>query len=171
SLALPWVRLKKVPVRCEKLSNHAVRMYFDYDTPGAGSFVRLSDAPLTEWHSFATMPEPGKSGFSLVVSRAGDWTVKMIAKPPTHIWKRGIPTYGVMKIAPMFRRLVVVATGSGIGPCTAAIMEKKIPIRVLWTAPNVRGTFGDKLVDTILESNPESVIYGMPCPLDPRAIL
>ncbi|KAF5387033.1 hypothetical protein D9615_001563 [Tricholomella constricta] len=165
SLALPWIRLKKVPVRCEKLSNHAVRMYFDYGTlpsiytPGAGSFVRLSDAPLTEWHSFATMPEPGKTGFSLVVSRAGDWTIKMISKPPSHIWKRGIPTYGVMKIAPMFRRLVVVATGSGIGPCTAAIMEKKIPIRVLWTAPNVRETFGDKLVDSILEANPESVIY------------
>ncbi|GLB34658.1 putative adenylate-forming reductase, a natural product biosynthesis enzyme that resembles non-ribosomal peptide synthetases, yet serves to modify one substrate, rather than to condense two or more building blocks [Lyophyllum shimeji] len=159
SLALPWLRLKKVPVRCEKLSNHAVRMYFDYATPGAGSFVRLSDAPLTEWHSFATMPEPGKRGFSLVVSRAGDWTVKMIANPPTHIWKRGIPTYGVMKIAPMFRRLVVVATGSGIGPCTAAIMEKKVPMRVLWTAPSVRGTFGDKLVDSILEANPEAVIY------------
>ncbi|KAG5650400.1 hypothetical protein H0H81_012379 [Sphagnurus paluster] len=159
SLALPWARLKKVPVRCEKLSNHAVRMYFDYDTPGAGSFVRLSDAPMTEWHSFATMPEPGKTGFSLVVSRAGDWTIKMISKPPTHIWKRGIPTYGVMKIAPMFRRLVVVATGSGIGPCTAAIMEKKIPIRVLWTAPDVRQTFGDKLVNSILEANPEAVIY------------
>ncbi|KAF8077658.1 nonribosomal peptide synthetase 12 [Lyophyllum atratum] len=159
SLALPWMRLKKVPVRCEKLSNHAVRMYFDYATPGSGSFVRLSDSPMSEWHGFATMPEPGKRGFSLVVSRAGDWTTKMIAKPPTHIWKRGIPTYGVMKIAPLFRRLVVVATGSGIGPCTAAILEKRIPIRVLWTAPNVRETFGDKLVDTILEANPDSVIY------------
>ncbi|KAG6910275.1 hypothetical protein DXG01_011672 [Tephrocybe rancida] len=159
SLILPWLRLKKVPVRCEKLSNHAVRMYFDYATPGSGSFVRLSDSPLTEWHGFATMPEPGKRGFSLVVSRAGDWTNKMISKPPTHIWKRGVPTYGVMKIAPMFRRLVVVATGSGIGPCTAAILEQKIPIRVLWTAPNVRETFGDKLVDSILEANPDSVIY------------
>ncbi|KAG6809976.1 hypothetical protein H0H92_013825 [Tricholoma furcatifolium] len=159
SLILPWIRLKKVPVRCEKLSNHAIRMYFDYATPGSGSFVRLSTAPLTEWHGFATMPEPGKRGFSLVVSRAGDWTNKIIANPPTHIWKRGIPTYGVMKIAPMFRRLVVVATGSGIGPCTAAIMEKKVPMRVLWTAPNVRETFGDKLVDTILEANPEAVIY------------
>ncbi|KAG6854584.1 hypothetical protein C0991_004920 [Blastosporella zonata] len=159
SLILPWLKLKKVPVRCEKLSNHAVRMYFDYATPGSGSFVRLSDSPMTEWHGFATMPEPGKTGFSLVVSRAGDWTNKMIAKPPTHIWKRGVPTYGVMKIAPMFRRLVVVATGSGIGPCTAAIMEKKIPIRVLWTAPSVRETFGDKLVDSILEANPDAVIY------------
>ncbi|KAG6829635.1 hypothetical protein H0H92_003968 [Tricholoma furcatifolium] len=157
--SVPLMMALKVPVRCEKLSNHAVRMYFDYATPGSGSFVRLSTSPLTEWHGFATMPEPRLRGFSLVVSRAGDWTNKIIAHPPTHIWKRGIPTYGVMKIAPMFRRLVVVATGSGIGPCTAAIMEKKIPMRVLWTAPNVRETFGDKLVDSILEANPEAVIY------------
>lgn len=128
-------------------------------TPGAGSFVRLSDSPLTEWHSFATIPEPGKTGFSLVVSKAGDWTIQKISKPPTHIWKRGIPTYGVMKIAPMFRRIVLVATGSGIGPCTPAILERKLPIRLLWTAPNLRETFGDKLVDSILEANPEAVIY------------
>ncbi|KAG5650401.1 hypothetical protein H0H81_012380 [Sphagnurus paluster] len=128
-------------------------------TPGAGSFVRLSDTPMTEWHSFATMPEPGKEGFSVVISRAGDWTIKMIANPPTHIWKRGVPTYGVMKILPMFRRVVLVATGSGIAPCTPAILEAKVPIRVLWTAPDVRQTFGDKLVDSILKANPESVIY------------
>jgi hypothetical protein len=30
SLILPWIRLAKVDVRCEKLSNHCVRMYFDY---------------------------------------------------------------------------------------------------------------------------------------------
>ncbi|KAG5636268.1 hypothetical protein H0H81_008603 [Sphagnurus paluster] len=159
SIALPWFRLKKVPVTCEKLSNHALRMYFDYTTPGAGSFVRLSDTPMTEWHSFATMPEPGKEGFSVIISKAGDWTAKMIANPPTHIWKRGFPTYGVMRILPMFRRIVLVATGSGIAPCTPAILEGKVPIRVLWTAPDVRETFGDKLVDSILKANPESVIY------------
>ena len=30
SIILPWVRLRKVPVRAEVLSNHAVRLYFDY---------------------------------------------------------------------------------------------------------------------------------------------
>lgn len=124
----------------------------------------MSDSPWTEWHSFATIPEPGKTGFSLVVSRAGDWTIQKIAKPPTHIWKRGIPTYGVMKIAPMFRRIVLVATGSGIGPCTPAILGRQLPIRLLWTAPNLRETFGDKLVDSILEANPEAVIYSTPNP-------
>lgn len=30
SIILPWIRLRKVPVRAEVLSKHAVRLYFDY---------------------------------------------------------------------------------------------------------------------------------------------
>ncbi|KAF5382433.1 hypothetical protein D9615_002852 [Tricholomella constricta] len=159
SLVLPWLRLRKVPVRAEVLSPHAVRLYFDYVTPKAGSFVRLSHNPWTEWHGFATVPEPGMKGFSLVVSKAGDWTADQIAHPPTHVWVRGIPTYGVIRIVPLFRRVILVATGSGIGPCTPAILEQRIPMRLLWTAPNVRETFGDKLVDSIIAAAPDAVIY------------
>ena len=101
-----------------------------------------------------------KSGFSLVVSKAGDWTSERIANPPREIWVRGVPTNGVLTILPLFRRVVLVATGSGIGPCTPCVLEQRIPIRLLWTAPNVRGTFGDKLVDSLLSANPETVIYG-----------
>ncbi|KAL0567095.1 hypothetical protein V5O48_014899 [Marasmius crinis-equi] len=160
SLILPWLRLKKVDVRSVVLSNHAVRMFFDYGvTPGAGTFVRVSEDPLFEWHGFATMPEVGQTGYSLVVSRAGDWTSKQIAEPPTKLYIRGIPTYGVLTICPLFKRMVLVATGSGIGPCYSHIRAMKIPIKVLWTAPNVRETFGDELVDSILEKAPDSVIY------------
>ncbi|KIK52036.1 hypothetical protein GYMLUDRAFT_50104 [Collybiopsis luxurians FD-317 M1] len=159
SIALPWVRLRKEPVQSEVLSSHAVRLYFKYDEPVPGSFFRISQAPLTEWHSFATIREPGKKGFSAIVSRAGDWTSEMIANPPSRIWVRGIPTTGVMRIVPLFRRVVVVATGSGIGPCAPHVFAKMSDIQLLWTAPNVRETFGDKLVDSILEASPSAVIY------------
>jgi hypothetical protein len=56
----------------------------------------------------------------------------------------------------MFRRMVLVATGSGIGPCA---LEGRIPIRVLWTSPNVRETFGDEFVDQILRYAPDTVFY------------
>ncbi|KAL5524650.1 hypothetical protein ACEPAF_9790 [Sanghuangporus sanghuang] len=159
SIILPWVRLRKVPVRAEVLSPHAIRLNFDYVTPVAGTFTRISDSPLLEWHGFATVPEPGKKGYSLVVSRAGDWTSKQIEKPPTSLWVRGIPTCGVLRIVPLFRRLVFVATGSGIGPCAPCILEQRVPIRLLWASPNVRKTFGDKLVDSILQASPGAVIY------------
>ncbi|KAK7469248.1 hypothetical protein VKT23_003735 [Stygiomarasmius scandens] len=159
SIILPWLRLRKVPVRSEVLSNHAVRLYFDYVTPVPGTFTRISDNPLFEWHGFATVPVKDTKGYSLVVSKAGDWTAKQITNPPTHLWVRGIPTCGVLRIVPLFRRLVFVATGSGIGPCAPCILEKRVPIRLLWTSPDVRKTFGDKLVDSLLEASPGAVIY------------
>lgn len=129
-------------------------------TPIAGSFVRISDSPWTEWHGFATVPVPGKTGYSLIVSKAGDWTANQIMNPPKELWVRGVPTFGVLRIVPLFRRMVIVATGSGIGPCTPCILEKRIPMRLLWTSPNVRETFGDEFTDTILEAAPDAVIYG-----------
>ncbi|KAI0355003.1 nonribosomal peptide synthetase 12 [Trametes cingulata] len=159
SIILPWLRLRKVPVRAEVLSSHAVRLYFDYVTPKPGHFTRISESPLVEWHGFATISEPGKTGYSLVVSKAGDWTSKMIAEPPKHLWVRGIPCYGVLRITPLFRRVVFVATGSGIGPCAPCILAQRVPIRLLWTSPDVRKTFGDKLVDSILAASPGAVIY------------
>ncbi|KAL0069768.1 hypothetical protein AAF712_003037 [Marasmius tenuissimus] len=160
SLVLPWLRLKKVDVRSVVLSNHAVRFYFDYGvTPAPGAFVRVSEDPLFEWHGFATISEPGKTGYSLVVSRAGDWTSKQIAQPPTKLYIRGIPTFGVLRIVPLFKRIVLVATGSGIGPCAPCIFQQRIPIKLLWTSPNVRETFGDDLVDSIMAKCPDAVIY------------
>ncbi|KAF8967152.1 nonribosomal peptide synthetase 12 [Flammula alnicola] len=144
SIILPWVRLRKVPVRSQVLSNHAVRLHFDYVTPITGSFTRISDNPLMEWHGFAT---------------SRDWTAKQIMNPPTELWVRGIPTFGVLRIVPLFRRVVIVATGSGIGPCAPCILEKRVPMRLLWTSPNVRETFGDEFVDQILGASPDAVVY------------
>ncbi|CAE6419315.1 unnamed protein product [Rhizoctonia solani] len=154
-----WLRLRKVNVRSVVLSNHAIRLYFDYTTPKTGHFVRVSKSPLMEWHSFATIQEPNTPGFSLVVSRAGDWTGQTIENPPTQLWVRGVPTYGVLRIVPLFRRIVIVATGSGIGPCAPAIFEKRTPMRLLWTSPDVRKTFGNELVDKLLDASPGAVIY------------
>ena len=33
SIVLPWLRLRKVPVRAVVMSKHAVRLYFDYGAP------------------------------------------------------------------------------------------------------------------------------------------
>ncbi|KAI0365733.1 hypothetical protein BV20DRAFT_1056243 [Pilatotrama ljubarskyi] len=159
SIILPWLRLRKVPVRAEVLSNHCVRLYFDYVNTHPGHFTRMSLSPLTEWHSFATISVPGQKGYSAVVSRAGDWTSECIANPPTKLWVRGVPCYGVVRVTPLFRRVVMVATGSGIGPIAPVIYARKTELQLLWTAPAVRKTFGDKLVDSLYEANPNAVIY------------
>lgn len=97
SIATSWMFLKKVPVDAEVLSSHAVRLHFDYTDASRGSFIRLSERPLFEWHSFATIPiskdkETQSKGCSVIVSKAGDWTDRQISKPPTRIWIRGVPS-------------------------------------------------------------------------------
>ena len=55
-------------------------------------------------------------------------------------------------------KLLSLQPTSGYAACLA--MEQHLPIRLLWTSPNVQQAFGDKLVDSILEKNPDAVIYG-----------
>ncbi|KAL5114769.1 hypothetical protein ACEQ8H_007331 [Pleosporales sp. CAS-2024a] len=159
AIIFPWLFLRKVPVRSEVLSNHAVRLWFDYTTPVVGTGVRLAERPLVDWHGFATITNPNGKGFSLIVSRAGDFTGRTIDRAPTHIYVRGIPACGVLRIATLFKSVVLVATGSGIGPCLAVILAKKVPCRILWTAPNPEETFGHEIVDSVRATDARAVIW------------
>ncbi|OQD86512.1 hypothetical protein PENANT_c007G00230 [Penicillium antarcticum] len=161
SIATSWTLLKKVPVDSEILSDHALRLHFQYTSAIRGSFIRLSERPLLEWHSFATIPiaknEDQKRGCSVIVSRAGDWTSRQISKPPTRIWVRGIPTMGVMRVASLFRSIVLIGTGSGIGPLLGHIPPSRI--RLIWSTPNPLKSFGQSIMDSVYKADPEAVIW------------
>ncbi|RMZ74524.1 non-ribosomal peptide synthetase [Pyrenophora seminiperda CCB06] len=159
AIIFPWLHLRKVAVRSEVLSTHAVRLWFDYTTPVVGTAVRLAERPLVDWHGFATITNANGKGFSLIVSRAGDFTGRTIERAPTHIYVRGIPTCGVLRIATLFKSVVLVATGSGIGPCLAVILAQKVPCRILWTAPNPEETFGKEIVESVKATDNHAVIW------------
>ncbi|RYO98998.1 hypothetical protein DL766_000429 [Monosporascus sp. MC13-8B] len=164
SVASSWFFLRKVPVEAEVLSNHAVRLHFGYTVPVNGSFTRISHRPLIEWHSFATIPAYEKvgiypKGYSLVVSSAGDWTKNCIEKPPREIYVRGVPTCGVMRIATLFRRLVVVCTGSGVGPVLGHLQNPSCPTQVIWSTPKPQVTFGQGVIDAVRSKIPNAIIH------------
>ncbi|TAQ86059.1 hypothetical protein B7494_g5601 [Chlorociboria aeruginascens] len=159
SIILPWLRLRKVTIRSEVLSDHAIRLYFDYCTPVPGSSVRLSHAPLTEWHSFACIPKPHEKGFSVLISNAGDWTSGVIRTVPTKIWIRGVPTCGVLNVVSIFKSMVLVATGSGIGPCLSVIYANQVSLRIFWSTPNPETTFGQGIINDILDKDDRAVIH------------
>ncbi|KAF4119364.1 Acyl-CoA synthetase (AMP-forming)/AMP-acid ligase II [Geosmithia morbida] len=161
SISFSWMLLRKVPVETEVLSDHAVRLHFDYTTPVHGSFTRLSQRPLIEWHSFAAIPKPKPAGkgYSLIVSNAGDWTRNCIQNPPTHMWVRGLPTCGVMRIATLFNRVVLIATGSGIGPVLGHVAQPSCPTQLLWSTKDPERTFGKEIMDTIHVNIPDAVIH------------
>jgi len=155
----PWLRLRKVNVQVESLSKHAVRIWFDgYIKPIRT--IRLSYSPLLEVHAFATIPEPdGKRGFSSIVSSAGDWTKRFISNPPERIWIRDISSWGLLRICTMFNRIIVVTTGSGIGPCLSLFnSEYQVPCRIVWSTRNPEQTYGKKIVEAVLKADPRALI-------------
>jgi len=159
SIALPWLRLRKVKVNVVRPSSHAVVAHFTHTTPFAGSSTAISRNPLLEWHSFANIPSPSRNGFRLIISRAGDWTGSFIDDMPSHVWVKGITTAGVANIETLFKRVVYVATGSGIGPVMPHLLAKKVPIQLIWSTRNPRKTYGDELVNEILEACPDALIW------------
>lgn len=170
SVALSWCFLRRVPVIPEVLSDHAIRLHFDYTVPVNGSFSRLSFRPLMEWHSFATIPAPKPhgppedperypAGYSLMVSNAGDWTKNCIKQAPRGLYVRGVPTCGVMRIATLFNRIVVVATGSGIGPCLGHLQNPSCPTRVFWSTRDPDRSFGPGVVKAIKDKVDDAVIW------------
>jgi len=164
SIASSWFWLRKVPVTSEVLSNHAIRLHFAYTVPVNGTSTRLSFRPLLEWHSFATIPAPEPArgfpaGYSLVVSNAGDWTRSCIQRAPSHVWVRGIPVCGVMRIATLFSRLVIVATGSGIGPLLGHIQQPSCATACLWSTKDPVKTYGRDVVDMVKRQIPGAVIW------------
>ncbi|WP_199041750.1 hypothetical protein [Glycomyces salinus] len=160
AIAAPWTRLRRVPVDIKRPSSHVAIARFTHGRkPFAGSSTAISRSPLLEWHSFANIPAPGERGFRLTISRAGDWTGRFIDDMPDHVWVKGITTAGVANIEVLFRKVVYVATGSGIGPCLPHLLAQEVPALLVWSTRAPRETFGDELVDEILAVQPDARIW------------
>lgn len=160
SILSPWLTLKRVKVEIAKPSNHAVIARFDYgDTPFPGSSNAISHSPFGEYHSFANIPSPDHSGYRLAISRAGDWTGRFIDTPPDKVWVKGITTSGVARIEVLFKKVVYVGTGSGIGPILPHLLAGDVPNRLIWSTRSPRKTYGDALVDEIEAHTEDPLIW------------
>ncbi|CRL19237.1 unnamed protein product [Penicillium camemberti] len=183
AVAHPWLLLRRVPVKAEPLSSHAVRLSFDFKPIEFAKGVQVSKHPLRDWHSFAGFPDPipdcekpvardvrGKKPFvkghghkrswSIVVSKAGDWTADTIREPPTHLWKRGSLMRGVGYGLRVFDRIIIVTTGSGIGPCLGFLGDKNRPlIKVIWQTRNPVQTYGQDVIDLVHKMGPDPIIF------------
>ncbi|KAJ5482155.1 hypothetical protein N7475_000967 [Penicillium sp. IBT 31633x] len=183
AVAHPWLLLRRVPVKAEPLSTHAVRLSFDFTPISFAKGVQVSKHPLRDWHSFAGFPDPipadentsaktpsGKKPFvkghghkrswSIVVSKAGDWTADTIRAPPTHLWKRGSLMRGVGYGLRMFSRIIIVTTGSGIGPCLGFLGDENRPlIKVIWQTRTPVKTYGQEVIDLVHKMGPDPIIF------------
>jgi hypothetical protein len=156
----PWLHVRKINVQSECLSDHVIKVKFPGLKGRGGTAVRVAKTILNEYHAFAVIPEPNEApGFSILVSNAGDWTSDLIKNPRDSLWIRQITAYGVVSIARMFSPVVVIATGSGIGPCMAmftALPEHEF--RILWSTRNPVSTYGNEIVETVERTDQNATI-------------
>ncbi|CAI7610080.1 unnamed protein product [Penicillium glandicola] len=155
----PWLLLRRVTVTPEVLSSHAIRLHLNHADTAFGKVIALTEHPLRDWHSFATFPDPDGKSFSCIVSKAGDWTARCIDEKPTKLWKRGVLMYGFIHVMRVFTRVVVVATGSGMGPCLSFLSEKRRPpLRVIWQTRNPKKTYGPDVLKLVHQLDPDPLL-------------
>lgn len=156
----PWFKLRKVPVRAETLSDHAVRLHFMHENLPICTTPRFSDSVMKEWHAFAAIHADDGIGYSVLVSKAGDWTAKVIKDPPKELWTKGSPARGALYMGVVFKKVVVVvATGSGIAPILSLLHAPNLDVRILWSTPGpAEKVFAPYIVDYVKQKDPQAVI-------------
>jgi hypothetical protein len=64
-----------------------------------------------------------------------------------------------MRIATLFNSLVLVGTGSGIGPLLGHIQVPTCRFRLVWSTPNPVATFGKETVGAVYNADPGAIVH------------
>ena len=163
-VAHPWLSVRRLPAEFLAVTGEVVMVAL----PGRralGEFVRVSREGR-EWHSFAvaTTGSEGAGRYCLVIRRAGDWTERLASdvehgRAPACLWVRRMRGYGFMYHAQAYRRVLMVATGAGIGPVLPYLLGRSpVQFECLWIGRCHRAAMGTDLVDRVLAGGPVTLI-------------
>ena len=163
-VAHPWLSVRRLPAEFLAVTSEVVVVAL----PGRrllGEFVRVSREGH-EWHSFAvaTTGSEGSGRYCLVIRRAGDWTERLardveLGRAPARLWVRRMRGYGFMYHAQAYRRVLMVATGAGIGPVLPYLLSRPpVQFECLWIGRCHRAAMGTDLVDRVLASGSVTLI-------------
>ncbi|KAF8411029.1 hypothetical protein HHK36_003568 [Tetracentron sinense] len=156
-IILPWMTVRRVPVKASAPSGHASIMKFEGGVE-AGILGRISPSPFSEWHAFGIISD-GKKEHMMLAGAVGDFTKSLVSDPPSHLWVRGVHFAGLPYLVNMYERVVLVATGSGIcvflsfllQPCSAQVC-------LVWVAKGVEQNFGKEIKEMVSGFPKEKVI-------------
>lgn len=180
-LIYPWLLLRRWTFTATPLSSHAVRLTSPH-TVHKYSCLVLSSSPLREWHPFATFPTTSPASdqaeSSMVVSAAGDWTRGLIATASLRskeqaqsdesktqgvqmrFWVKSHPRAGVMSFSALFARVIIVTTGSGIGPALGSLLDRPHGqvARLIWSTRSPLKTYGEEMMGLVRRADPDALV-------------
>ncbi|KZV44742.1 hypothetical protein F511_34432 [Dorcoceras hygrometricum] len=143
-IIVPWLTVRRVPVRVSSPSGHATIIKFDGGVE-AGLLGRISPSPFSEWHAFGIISD-NKKEHLMLAGAVGDYTKSLVSNPPTHLWVRRVHFAGLPYLTNMYNKVLLVATGSGICVFLSFLIQPcKADVCVLWVTKNVEQNFGEEI--------------------------
>lgn len=180
-LLYPWLRIRRWTFTAHILSSHALRLTFP-NPIHRFSCLSISSSPLLEWHPFATFPS-ASGETSMVISNAGDWTrdiiqfaVSQTNLPTTYdahhkeinpsksvqlrFWIKPHPKAGVLSLSLLYPRILILTTGSGIGPALSSLLERPASqfARLIWSTRSPLHTYGADIMALVRNADPEAIV-------------
>jgi hypothetical protein len=148
----PWLTVRRVQVQARVLSRAVTEITF----PGGsepGAFGRISRHPLADWHAFALFAGTrGAVSHSMVISGLGDFTKGLIITPPAALYVRTVKFPGLPCCVPMYRRSIIIATGTGMVPYLSLLtILPRGSHRLIWIGRSFRECFGSNLCDFVFQ--------------------
>ncbi|KAF9587763.1 hypothetical protein IFM89_005495 [Coptis chinensis] len=156
-IILPWVTVRRVPVKVSAPSGHASIIKFEGGVK-AGILGRISPSPLSEWHAFGIISD-GEKDHMMLAGAVGDFTKSLVSKPPSHLWVRQVHFAGLPYLVNMYDRVLLVATGSGICVFLSFLLQpSSADVCILWVAKGIEQNFGKEIKEAVSGFPKEKVI-------------
>ncbi|KAM4111894.1 hypothetical protein ACJW30_05G100200 [Castanea mollissima] len=156
-IILPWVTVRRVPIKVYAPSGHAAIIKFDGGVK-AGILGRISPSPLSEWHAFGVISD-GKKEHMMLAGAVGDYTKSLVSNPPSHLWVRKVHFVGLPYLVNMYDRVLLVATGSGICVFLSFLLQPcSVDVRLVWVAKGIEQNFGKEIKEMVSGWPKEKVI-------------
>ncbi|GLJ38017.1 hypothetical protein SUGI_0773930 [Cryptomeria japonica] len=147
-IILPWLTVRKVPVQISSASGHASLIKFSGGIR-EGLLGRIRRSPLSDWHAFGIISD-GKDEHMMLAGAVGDFTKSLVSDPPKYFYTRCVKFAGLPYLINMYKKVVVVATGSGICVFLSFLMQAcAAEVYVIWVAKEMEKNFGEDIVKWI----------------------
>ncbi|XP_022854907.1 uncharacterized protein LOC111376191 [Olea europaea var. sylvestris] len=155
-IIIPWLTVRRVPVRVSSQSSHASIIKFEGGIK-AGILGRISPSPLSEWHAFGIISD-NKKEHMMLAGAVGDFTKSLVTNPPSHLWVRQVHFVGLPYLTNMYNRVLLVATGSGICVFLSFLLQPcRADVCLLWVTKGVEQNFG-KEIKQMLSGHPKDKV-------------
>ncbi|CAA2967742.1 uncharacterized protein LOC111376191 [Olea europaea subsp. europaea] len=155
-IIIPWLTVRRVPVRVSSQSSHASIIKFEGGIK-AGILGRISPSPFSEWHAFGIISD-NKKEHMMLAGAVGDFTKSLVTNPPSHLWVRQVHFVGLPYLTNMYNRVLLVATGSGICVFLSFLLQPcRADVCLLWVTKGVEQNFG-KEIKQMLSGHPKDKV-------------